>query len=162
MTKLSNAPRWIKEILLHWPIFTLALWISSSFFNGIEFQTIESIFISSLILTALNLFIKPIVLVLALPLAVLSFGLVVPFLNGLFILLVAEFINGFYVDSYLTSVLASISVSILSIVTQIAIGTTKTSMFVKKKQSSFTNKPKDGKKYDEETIIDVEVKEKNK
>ena len=157
MSKLTEPPRWIFGIFLHWPIFTLALWVSSSIFDGIEFQTVESIFISSLIFTVLNLFIKPIILLLALPLAVLSLGLVVPFLNGLFILIVSQIVNDFYIDSYFTGVIAAVFISLTSFLTQIAIGAGGKSILIKKRKSSFYQNTNN-----KTTIIDVEVKEKNK
>ena len=162
MKKNLEIPKWSTEILIHWPIFSLALWLSDSFFDGIDFLNIESIFISSFLLTVLNLFIKPILLVLALPLAILSLGLIIPFINGLFIMLVAELVEGFYVDSFLTSVFAAICISLFSILTQIAIGKTGASVIVQRRKNTTKEKGRNTSSFNDETIIDVEVKEKNK
>ncbi len=162
MKKNFKFPKWLTEMLIHWPIFSLALWLSDSFFDGIEFIDIKSIFISSLLLTALNLFIKPILLVLALPLAILSLGLIIPFINGLFILFVAELVDGFNVDSYLTSVFAAICISLFSILTQIAIGKTGASVIVKRRKKTSSEPKFNTSTFTDKTVIDVEVKEKNK
>ena len=160
MKNFLKIPKWIFDLLINWPIIALALWISDAFFDGLYFENYQAIFISSLILTFLNLFIKPILLLLALPLAVLSLGLIIPLLNGLFIFIVTELVDGFSVDSYLTSVFAAISLSILTTITQIAIGTYGKSISIK---SNFNKDPKKrqfDKSKDEEIIIDVDVKEK--
>ena len=162
MKKTFEFPKWLVEMLIHWPIFSLALWLSDSFFDGIQFLSIKSIFISSLLLTVLNLFIKPILLVLALPLAILSLGLIIPFINGLFILLVAKLIDGFYVDSYLTSVLAAICISLFSVLTQIAIGKTGASVMVKGRKKTSNEADFNATTFNDNSIIDVEAKEKNK
>lgn len=162
MKKNLQLPKKIKEILIHWPIFCLALWLSDSFFDGIKFLDLQSILISSLLLTILNLFIKPILLIFALPLAILSLGLIIPFINGLFILLVAELVDGFTVDSYLTSVFAAICISLFSILTQIAIGKTETSVIVKRRKKTTNEAEFNTNEYTDKTVIDVEVKEKNK
>ena len=162
MNKITFAPKWLIDISIHWPIFSLALWVCDSFFDGINLQNITSLLTASFILTTLNLFIKPVILLLTLPLAVLSLGLIIPFLNGLFIVIVAKLVDGFYVDSYFTSLLVAISISFLSILTQIAIGTTNTSLFIKKRNSKHTNDDMNQSSHDEKNIIDVQVKEKNK
>ncbi len=163
MKKIVGFPKWLVDLFMHWPIFSLALWLSDSFFDSINFQNFESIFYSSLILTLLNLFIKPLVLLLTLPLTILSLGLIIPFLNGFFITIVASFVDGFYVESYIASVLVAIFISLLSILTQIAIGTTGASIFFQSRKKIFKDKNNDSDfSYKKTTTIDVEVKEKDK
>ncbi|OUW00617.1 MAG: hypothetical protein CBD16_06385 [Betaproteobacteria bacterium TMED156] len=160
ITKFKKLPKWLIETIIYWPIILLALWISDVFFEGMSFEDNKSIFISSFLLTILNLFIKPIILLLTLPLAILSLGLVIPLLNGLFILIVSMTVEGFNINSYFTSVLVAISVSLLSLITQLAIGSSNPSIFVHSRKKSHKQNQFYKKNNTEDIVIDVEAKEK--
>ena len=160
MVLFNKVPKWLLDILFNWPVIVLALWISDAFFDGLVFSNYKAIVISALILTLLNLFIKPVLLLLALPLAVLSLGLVIPLLNGLFIFVVSNLVEGFAVDSYLTAVFAAISLSFLTIITQIAIGSYGKSILIKRKFDKTSDFKSKNNSKSEEIVIDVEVKEK--
>ena len=157
---LNRIPKWLKDILLNWPVVILALWISDSFFDGLVFENFNAIVVSALILTLLNLFIKPVLLILALPLALLSLGLVIPLLNGLFIFVVSDLVEGFAVDTYLTAVFAAISLSFLTIISQMAIGSYGKSILVKSKFDKSSDLKNKNNSKSQEIVIDVEVKEK--
>ena len=77
-------------------------------------------------------------------------------------MLVAELVEGFYVDSFLTSVFAAVCISLFSILTQIAIGKTGASVIVQRRKNTTKEKGRNTSSFNDETIIDVEVKEKNK
>ena len=72
------------------------------------------------------------------------------------------YVDGFYVDSYFTSLLVAISISFLSILTQIAIGKTETSVIVKRRKKTTNEAEFSTNEFTDKTVIDVEVKEKNK
>ena len=61
----------------------IALWITSSLFNGFSFETIESLVLCSILLTLINIFVKPIVFLLALPLAIFTLGLIIPIIYSI-------------------------------------------------------------------------------
>ena len=102
-------------LLLHWGVTALSLWVASHIFSGLKFDNTASLVIAALLLGFANAIVKPLLIVLTLPLTLLTFGLFILVINALMILLVAELVKGFKVASFWTAFFASIFVSLLSI-----------------------------------------------
>lgn len=116
---LNKDPEMLENLtpfLLHWGITALSLWVASLIFSGLKFDDASSLIASALLLGLANAIIKPLLIVLTLPLTLLTFGLFVLVINALMILLVASLIKGFKVSSFWTAFFASIFISVLSIV----------------------------------------------
>ncbi|HAL36985.1 MAG TPA: hypothetical protein DCP03_02235 [Polaromonas sp.] len=106
----------LTPFFLHWGITALSLWVASHIFNGLKFDNASSLIVSALFLGLANAIIKPLLIILTLPLTLLTFGLFVLVINALMILLVASLIKGFKVSSFWTAFFASMFISVLSIV----------------------------------------------
>lgn len=61
--------------LLHWAIIALSLWVASHVFRGIRFADTGSLIVSALLLGLANALVKPLLIILTLPLTLLTFGL---------------------------------------------------------------------------------------
>jgi putative membrane protein len=107
---LDNLP----SFLLHWGITAISLWVASRLFRGIQFVNTSSLIVSALLLGFANAIVKPLLIVLTLPLTFLTFGLFLLVINALMILLVSSLVRGFKVSSFWTAFFASIFVSVLS------------------------------------------------
>ena len=101
---------------LHWAITGLCLWIASLVFKGIRFESTGALVGSALLLGLANALVKPLLIVLTLPLTLITFGLFLLVINALVLLLVAWFIKGFKVSGFWTALFASLFISILSII----------------------------------------------
>ncbi|MBE2244314.1 MAG: phage holin family protein [Burkholderiaceae bacterium] len=101
--------------LLTWAITSLSLWVASHIFSGLKFESTSALIVSALLLGFANAVVKPLLIVLTLPLTLLTFGLFVLVINALMILLVSALVKGFKVSGFWTAFFASIFVSILSI-----------------------------------------------
>lgn len=101
--------------ILSWATTALSLWAASHIFRGLKFDSRGALFVSALLLGLANAIVKPLLIVLTLPLTLLSFGLFVLVINALMILLVAKLVSGFRVASFWTAFFASIFISILGI-----------------------------------------------
>ena len=101
--------------LLHWAITALALWVASLLFKGLKFDNAGSLIISALLLGLANALVKPLLIVLTLPLTLVTFGLFILVINALMILLVAWIVKGFKVSGFWTAFFASIFISLLSV-----------------------------------------------
>ena len=108
---LDNLP----TFLLHWAITALSLWVASLLFQGIKFADTGSLVIAALLLGFANAIVKPLLIVLTLPLTLLTFGLFLLVINALMILGVAWLVKGFKVSSFWTAFFASIFISVLSV-----------------------------------------------
>jgi putative membrane protein len=106
----------LTPFLLHWGITALSLWVASHIFAGLKFDNTASLIIAALLLGFANAIIKPLLIVLTLPLTLLTFGLFLLVINALMILLVAWLVKGFKVSSFWTAFFASIFISLLSLV----------------------------------------------
>jgi putative membrane protein len=105
----------IGPFLLHWGITALSLWVASLVFKGLKFDTVSSLVIAALLLGLANAIVRPLLIVLTLPLTLVTFGLFILVINALMILLVAKLVKGFTVSSFWTAFFASIVISLLSI-----------------------------------------------
>ena len=89
VTMFSN----LTPFLLHWGITAMSLWVASHLFSGVKFDGLSSLLVSALLLGFANAIIKPLLVVLTLPLTLLTFGLFVLVINALMILLAAKNIS---------------------------------------------------------------------
>ncbi|MGZ5194480.1 MAG: phage holin family protein [Ramlibacter sp.] len=105
----------IGPFLLHWGITALSLWVASLVFKGLKFDTVSSLVIAALLLGLANAIVRPLLIILTLPLTLVTFGLFILVINALMILLVAKLVKGFTVSSFWTAFFASIVISLLSI-----------------------------------------------
>jgi putative membrane protein len=101
--------------LVHWAITALSLWVASLIFRGLKFETTSALVVSALLLGLANAVVKPLLIVLTLPLTLLTLGLFLLVINALMIMLVAALVRGFKLSGFWTAFFASIFISILSI-----------------------------------------------
>lgn len=105
----------LTPFLLHWAITALSLWVASHVFRGVTFAGTGALVVSALLLGFANAIVKPLLIVLTLPLTLLSFGLFLLVINALMILGVAALVKGFKVTGFWTAVWASLFISVLSL-----------------------------------------------
>jgi putative membrane protein len=108
---LSNS---IFEFLTHWGITALSLWVAGFIFHGIKFSNNRSLFISALLLGLANAIIRPVVILLTIPLTIFTFGFFLLVINALMMLLVSSVVSGFKLSGFWTAFFASIFIAVLS------------------------------------------------
>lgn len=104
----------LKPFLLHWCITAASLWVCSQVFRGIRFADTSSLVVSALLLGLANALVKPLLILLTLPLTLVTFGLFLLVINALMLLLVSGLVKGFSVSGFWTAFFASIFLSVLS------------------------------------------------
>jgi putative membrane protein len=115
----------VVRFLIFWAVNTLSLWVADDLFEGISFATLESLIIAGLMLGVVNTFLKPLLLILTLPLSILTLGLFVLIINALMLLLVAWVVPGFSVAGFWSGFLVAIFVSVFSFILNSLIGYNK-------------------------------------
>lgn len=90
------------------------LFLATSTFPGIRFDSLESFLLSVLLIGLFDTFLKPWLLLLALPFVILSFGLGVWCLNALLLLAVAALVQGFYVHNFAAALVAALIIALTS------------------------------------------------
>ena len=106
----------LTPFLLHWGITALSLWVASHLFKGIRFRSSGALGVAALLLGLANAVVRPLLVLLTLPLTVLSFGVFLLVINALMLLLVAKLVEGFKVEGFWTAFWASLFITLLSVV----------------------------------------------
>lgn len=101
-------------ILLLWGLNALALLTVANFVPGIQVDSFASALIAAFLLGLVNALIRPVLIVLTLPVTVLTLGLFIFVINGLLFWFVGSVLTGFVVDSFWHGVLGALSYSIIS------------------------------------------------
>ena len=91
----------------------VAVFILAHVLTGVHVDGYTTAIIVSVVLSLLNLFVKPILVIFTLPITVLTLGLFLLIINALIIVLAGNLIDGFSVSSIWTAVLFSVLLSVL-------------------------------------------------
>jgi putative membrane protein len=101
-------------IITRWLIITIAILLSSKFIPGIRVDSLLTALIAAGILGLINVFIRPILIILTLPLSIITLGVFSFFINAFLLELVAYIIPGFEVRGFLAAFLGALMISIIS------------------------------------------------
>jgi putative membrane protein len=102
------------NIILRIIISAVVAFALSYILDGVHIQSFITALILAIVLGILNLFVKPILVILTLPITIFTFGLFLFVINALIILLAAKFVNGFRVDGFWWALLFSLLLSVLT------------------------------------------------
>jgi len=102
------------KILSEWIIRTLILLLTAYFVPGFKINSYTSAFAVALVLAVLNMFVKPILLLLTLPATILTLGLFMFVINAILLIIASKLVPGFEIDSFFTAIVASIVITIIS------------------------------------------------
>jgi len=92
--------------------------------DGVTLDGGGALLVAALLLGLANAVVRPLLVVLTLPLTLLSFGLFLLVINALVLMLVARLVNGFHLDGFWTAFWASIFMSLLSLMLGLVLGGT--------------------------------------
>ena len=101
-------------LVLHWLVLALALGIAAYILPGIEVSSPVALIVSAFVLGFLNAVLKPVLVLLTLPLTVFTLGLFYLVLNAVVLALASVLVPGFAVASFGWAFLGAIVVSLLS------------------------------------------------
>ncbi len=99
-------------------LVALALLIVGEYLPGIMVDGVYAAIIAAIILGLLNTIVRPILVILTLPISLLTLGLFVFVINAVLFWFAASFIQGFAVDSFWWALVGSLIVSIVSAIGQ--------------------------------------------
>lgn len=102
------------RLLLNLLISGIAVFAAAYILPGVRVDSFTTALIVAVVLGAVNAFIKPLLVLLTLPVTVLTLGLFIFVINAALVLLVAGVVPGFTVDSFWTALLFSVVLSAIS------------------------------------------------
>ncbi len=102
------------RLLFIWTLNSLALIAVANFVPGIHVDGFKAAFIAAFVLGLVNTLIRPIFLVLTLPVTVVTLGLFIFVINGLMFWFAGSILRGFTVDNFWHGVFGAVLYSIFS------------------------------------------------
>lgn len=94
----------------------IGIGLSGVLFKHVTISSFLALVLSGIVLSILNLFLKPILFLVTLPLQILSFGIFYLVTNAVILKLTSAFIDGFYIDGFWAAIGASILIGLVNII----------------------------------------------
>jgi putative membrane protein len=116
----------LKEFLKRWIIGTVAVLVATKLVRGISYDTWPDLLLATLVLGVLNSVLRPLLMLLSLPLLVLTLGLFTLVINAGLLYFVHVLLPGFHVGSFWDAVLGALIISLVTIVLNVLTGSGRT------------------------------------
>lgn len=102
------------KTLIHFIVSALAILVTAYLLPGVHVSGFFAAFVLAIVLGAINLVLRPTLVILTLPITVLTLGLFVLVINALLVMLAAYIVPGFVVDSFLWALLFGLVLGLVS------------------------------------------------
>jgi putative membrane protein len=102
------------NILARWVINALVISVAAYILPGVHVLNFYAALAAALVLGVINITIRPVLLILTLPVTVLSLGIFTFIINALMILLSAKIVPGFIIDNFWWAIIFSIILSLIN------------------------------------------------
>lgn len=97
-----------------WLLNSISVYATATLLKGVEIKNFWSAVFVAALLAIVNIFIKPILLILSLPITILTFGLFVLVINAALIMLVDAMVEGFKIRNFGWAMLFGLVMSFIS------------------------------------------------
>lgn len=128
--------------LLRWSINLLAMVIAATVIQDIKIQSIETGVVAAGIFGVVNAVIRPVVLLLTLPVNLMTLGLFTLVINAAMLMLVSEVAPGFAVESFGAAFFGALLISLISWLVNIFVGGNGSFVFIKNAEKRDNHAPK--------------------
>lgn len=102
-------------ILVRWICFALAIIFTAWLIPGITVANFWTAMLACIVIALINTFVKPLLEFISLPINILTIGLFTLVINALLLMLAGWITPGLTVDGFLSAILGSIVLSLLSL-----------------------------------------------
>lgn len=109
-------------IILNLLLTALALFVSARLCPGVSINSFGSAIVVAIVMALVNMFIKPLLLLLSIPVTVLTLGLFILVIDTLLIMLVSYMVSSFHVNGFWAAFLFSIIYAVVCWVIQALVG----------------------------------------
>jgi putative membrane protein len=103
------------KLFIHWIVSALAIIVAAYLIPGVH-VTILSALVLAIVLGVINIFLKPIIVLITLPINIVTLGLFSLVINALLIMLAALIVPNFSVDGFWWALLFSLVLSLVNAV----------------------------------------------
>ena len=113
----------LKAFLQQWVINTVAVLVAANVVRGIDYDGVVSLLVASLLLGVFNVLLRPLLLLLSLPVVILTLGLFTWVINALLLYFVGQIVKPFHVADFGSALWGALIISLVSVVLQSLTGT---------------------------------------
>jgi len=105
----------MKSFLIRWAILMVAVFIAAQLsFLGISYDSLGALAAAALVLSIINTFVKPVLMLITMPFIFLSFGLLIVIINAFLFSMAGALVKGFHVESFGSAIGGALVVSLIS------------------------------------------------
>ncbi len=105
----------LRRVLYSWIVNVAAIWIASLFIDGVDYSDdFWILIVAGLVFSLVNLLVKPVVKLLALPVVILTLGIALFFVNLLMLYITSWIVPGFELQSFMAAIWATLAVTIVN------------------------------------------------
>ena len=104
--------------ILTWIGNSAAIWLVAYFFDSVSISSWQTAFVAGLVLAIINAIVRPILVVLTLPITIVTLGLFYFVVTAICLVITSKLVDGFAVHGFFMAIITSIVISIFSAIIQ--------------------------------------------
>jgi putative membrane protein len=104
-------------LIVRWFLNALALMAVAYLYSGVKVSDIYAALLAALVLGLVNAVVRPVLVLLTLPVTLLSLGLFIFVINAFLFWFVAYVVKGFVVDGFFAALIGSLMFSVITLLT---------------------------------------------
>jgi putative membrane protein len=113
----------VKNLFIKWIVNSTALLTVAHLIPGIVIDNWSTVFVTAVVLGLLNAFLRPVLILLTLPVTVLTLGIFTLFINAFLFSLAAKLVSGFHVEGFSQAFFGAFIFSLVSFLLNLFIAT---------------------------------------
>jgi putative membrane protein len=115
----------IKRFFISWMITTVAVLLAANVVTGIKYDNTTSLFLASLTLGLLNVFLRPVLMALSFSLLLFTLGLFTLVINAGLLILTGKLLQGFHVQDFTAAFWGGLVISLTTLLLNLLTGVNK-------------------------------------
>ncbi len=110
------------RIILKWLLSAVALLAVAYLYSGVQVNSFGSALIAAAVIGLLNMIVRPVLVILTLPVTIVTLGLFLFVINALLFWAASGLLGGFHVNGFLAALIGSLLYSVLGLLIESALG----------------------------------------
>jgi putative membrane protein len=95
-------------------VTAVAVYLAAYLIPGVTIDSVQTTIFVALVLALLNTFVKPILVILTIPITIITLGLFLLVINALMVKWAADLVHGFHVSGWWPALLVSLVITVVS------------------------------------------------
>ncbi|MGA8709552.1 MAG: phage holin family protein [Steroidobacteraceae bacterium] len=105
----------LKRFLVHLVVTALLLLLVSQLVGGVHVRDLPAALLAALVLGIVNFLVRPILILITLPVTILTLGLFLIVINALMLELTSKLVSGFVVQNFISAVIAAVLLGVFNL-----------------------------------------------